>query len=82
MRERFTQWIDQNPVRLAIPFAVSALLMAVACVDAWLNQDYAGGLEYRRAVGKFVAPVLSVLLAWGAQKLWREAARERRAKDH
>jgi hypothetical protein len=72
MRERSTQWIDEKPVRLAVIFAILALLMAIASVEAWLDPDYAGGREDRRDAGKFVAPVFSFLLAWGALKLWRE----------
>ena len=75
MRQRFARWIDENPGRLAVAFVMLALLTAVASVDAWLNPAYAGGLEYRRAVGKYVAPVLVVLLALGAAKLWRNRSR-------
>ena len=80
MRDRITRWLDENPVRLAVLFAVLALLMAGACIAAWVNPDYAGGREDRRAVAKYVGPVLSVLLALGAVKLWRLAARERRRR--
>jgi hypothetical protein len=75
MRERVTQWLDERPIRLAVVFAVVAVLMAVASADAWL--DPASSWAARRAGAKFLGPLLAVLCALGAIKLWRLDASER-----
>jgi hypothetical protein len=77
VRERVTIWLDERPVRLAVIFAVLAVLMVVASVDAWLNPGYAGGREDRRAVAMYLGPILGVLCAWAAWKMWRLDRSER-----
>ena len=64
-------------IRLVVLFAVVALLVAAASVSAWLDPDYAGGREDTRFLAQYVAPVLALLIAWVALKVWWADREER-----